>query len=180
VSERILHILMHDTNAGVVIQNRSGAYRLEYDQRYQEAYASRLPGSMPLSLSLPLTTATHGNRPVRAYLQGLLPDSTVTLQAWAERFKVSARNPFALLEHVGEECAGAVRFVRPERMKAATEGKVTPLSDTDVEALIEQLRHDLTAAPVPSVAQGQFSLAGAQSKFSLLRTASGWARATGR
>lgn len=135
---------------------------------------------MPLSLSLPLTAAVHGNRPVRAYLQGLLPDSAATLEAWAARFKVSARNPFALLEHVGEECAGAVRFVRTDRLAAVAEGTVTPVSDAELGALIQQLRRDPTAAPVPGVAQGQFSLAGAQSKFSLLRTASGWARATGR
>jgi serine/threonine-protein kinase HipA len=102
------------------------------------------------------------------------------LEAWATRFGVSSRNPFALLEHVGEECAGAVRFARPERLDAITDGKVTPLSESDVETLIKQLRRDPTAAPVPSVAEGQFSLAGMQSKFSLLRTASGWAQAAGR
>lgn len=180
MADRQLHVLMYDTYAGVVTQDRSGGYRLEYDEDYLAGYAPGQWGSLPLSLSLPLTARAHPNKPVRAYLQGLLPDSQATLQAWATRFGVSARNPFALLEHVGEECAGAVRFVRSSRLDAIQDGTITPTSDADVEALIKQLRSDPTGAPVPSVATGQFSLAGAQSKFSLLRTASGgWAQAAG-
>jgi serine/threonine-protein kinase HipA len=180
MADRQLHVLMYDASAGVITQNRSGGYRLEYDEDYLAASAPGQPGFLPLSLSLPLTARVHLNKPVRAYLQGLLPDNTATLQAWATRFGVSARNPFALLEHVGEECAGAVRFVRPDRLDAIQDGKITPASDAEVEALIKQLRSDPTGAPVPGVAAGQFSLAGAQSKFSLLRTASGgWAQAAG-
>jgi serine/threonine-protein kinase HipA len=166
---------MYDTYAGVITQNASGSYQLEYDEDYRAA-----DDSSSLSLSLPLSTAFHHNRPVRAYLQGLLPDNPLTLEAWARRFGVSPRNPFALLQHVGEECAGAIRLIRPERLDTLADGHITPLSESDIEALIRQLRDDPTAAPVPSVADGQFSLAGAQSKFSLLRTASGWAQAAGR
>lgn len=174
MSDRQLYVLMHDVIAGVISQNGSGSYRLEYDEDYRAA------DGLALSLSLPLTTTGHSHRPVRAYLQGLLPDNPATLDAWARRFGVSARNPFALLQHVGEECAGAIRLVRPERINDVLGGRITPLAESDIELLIRQLRADPTAAPVPSVADGQFSLAGAQSKFSLLRTRSGWAQAAGR
>src|SRR5262249_4178987 len=74
------------------------------------------PGAYPLSLSMPLAAAKHGHKPMEAFLWGLLPDNTAILDRWARRFQVSARNPFALMSHVGEDCAGAVQFVRPERL----------------------------------------------------------------
>jgi serine/threonine-protein kinase HipA len=122
VTERLLYVLMHDHLAGVIEINRSGRYRLVYDEAYlADGGRGGRQGSVPLSLSLPLNTATHTHKRVHAYLQGLLPDNPMTLGAWAERFGVSPRNPFALLEHVGEECAGAVRLLRPDRVEVAQE-----------------------------------------------------------
>lgn len=60
-------------------------------------------GAYPLSLSLPLIAAPHTGTRVTNFLWGLLPDNEVTLNAWARQFRVSARNPAALLAHVGED-----------------------------------------------------------------------------
>jgi serine/threonine-protein kinase HipA len=46
----------------------------------------------------------------------LLSDNERTLDTWGRQFQVSARNPAALLACVGEDCAGAVQFVREERL----------------------------------------------------------------
>ena len=59
---------------------------------------------------MPLTAAQHGHVTVDAFVWGLLPDNERVLDRWAKQFHVSARSAFALLEHVGEDCAGAVRF----------------------------------------------------------------------
>jgi serine/threonine-protein kinase HipA len=54
---------------------------------------------------------------IEALLWGLLPDNDRVLENRGRRFQVSPRNVFRLITHVGEDCAGAVQFVRPERLE---------------------------------------------------------------
>jgi serine/threonine-protein kinase HipA len=123
-------------------------------------------GVYPLSTSLPLQKAPFAGAMVTNFLWGLLPDNERTLSAWAREFRVSARNPVALLEHVGEDCAGAVQFVTQERLAAITgtkRGEIEWLTDMEVENRIRRLAVD-AAAGRATAQEGQFSLAGAQSK----------------
>jgi serine/threonine-protein kinase HipA len=75
------------------------------------------PNAYPLSLSMPLASAEHGHARIEAFLWGLLPDNDRVLEYWGGRFQVSPRNVFRLITHVGEDCAGAAQFVRPERLE---------------------------------------------------------------
>ncbi len=125
-------------------------------------------------------------RPARRYPQccgGLLPDSETLLQRWASRFHVSARNPVALLSHVGEDCAGAVQFVRSERLAAVLSGesdRQEPLPAHEIAQRLQRVRVDQAAARRLDDA-GQFSLAGAQAKIALLqRDDGGWEIPAGR
>ena len=124
----------------------------------------------PLSLSLPLTAAEHGGRTLSAFLWGLLPESPLVLDRWARRFGVSASDPFALLAEVGEDCPGAVQFVRTERealLERAHSSHVDWLSAAQLAERLRQLRADHAAWRSPTDT-GQFSLAGAQPKTALL------------
>jgi serine/threonine-protein kinase HipA len=108
---------------------------------------------------------------VTNFLWGLLPDNERTLDAWARRFQVSARNPVALLSHVGEDCAGAVQFVREDRMdevQAAADKtpQVEWLDEAQLERRIQHLAQDTSAAR-ENATEGQFSLSGAQAKTAL-------------
>jgi len=82
-------------------------------------------------------------------------------------YQVSAGNPFALPSHVGEDCAGAVQFVTPDRVHAvlAGHGGVRWLTVDDVAQRLRVLRRDPTAWHLHET--GQFSLAGAQAKTAL-------------
>lgn len=51
----------------------------------------------------------HGHARIEPWLWGLLPDNEAILARWGQRFQVSPRNPWGLLAHVGEDCAGASR-----------------------------------------------------------------------
>ena len=82
---------------------------------------------------MPLAAKEHGHDVIDAFLWGLLPDNEAVLRRWGSRFQVSARNAYALIAHVGEDCAGAVRFVRPERLAEAG----TPPTGIQVEWLDE-------------------------------------------
>ena len=77
---------------------------------YDDEYTVRADPT-PLSLSLPVLSNRHRDKAVRAYLEGLLPDSEGARQRWAREYHVSPNNPFALLAHVGRDAAGAVQIL---------------------------------------------------------------------
>ena len=87
-------------------------------------------------------------KPIEAFLWGLLPDNAAVSDRWARKFQCSARNPFALISHVGEDCAGAVQFVRLERVEVC----IAPVSFEGVDHYAEIYRevgeamHDLSEA----------------------------------
>ena len=141
------------------------------------------PNAYPLSLSMPLGSATHGHARIEAFLWGLLPDNDRVLQNWGTRFQVSPKNVFRLISHVGEDCAGAVQFVSPERLEtliaepAARE--IQWLTEDDVAERPRTLRADHSAWRSASDT-GQFSLAGAQPKTALLFERKRWGVPSGR
>jgi len=123
--------------------------------------------TFPLSLSLPLASVQHEHTAVYAFLWGLLPDNDGVLQKWGKRFQVSPRNPFKLLLHVGEDCAGAVQLVKPECvdawLQAARTREVKWMEDGEIAQRMRMLLTDHSASRT-SADRGQFSLAGAQPK----------------
>ena len=128
------------------------------------------PGVYPLSQSMPTTPTVYTGRRVLNFLWGLLPDNARILEAWGRRFQVSARNPIALLSHVGEDCAGAVQFVTQPRLAELLESHTGPmriqwLDDRQLEERIRDVVSDGAAARTAT--EGQFSLAGAQAKIAL-------------
>lgn len=138
--------------------------------------------TLPLSLSMPLAKMEHGPEVVEPFLWGLLPDNELVLAKWGQRFQVSARNLFALIANVGEDCAGAVQFVRPERLDAVlskTMNEVEWLSEKQVAERLRGLRADHGAWRTPRDT-GQFSLAGAQPKTALLFEGGRWGVPAGR
>jgi serine/threonine-protein kinase HipA len=89
----------------------------------------------PLSVSIPLAPGQQGQRKIEPFLWGFLPDNEIVLDQWARKFRVSPRNIFGLIANVGEDCAGAVQFVRPERLDAVrlgAEREVQWLDETGV------------------------------------------------
>jgi serine/threonine-protein kinase HipA len=169
--------LINGRETGHVTRDNRGRLAFVYNDDWRAA-----PGAYPLSLSMPLVAARHDHRPVEAFLWGLLPDNDAVLDRWARRFQVSARNPFALIGHVGEDCAGAVQFVRPERlddMLGQGPSEVEWLDERGVAERLRALRADHAAWRIPRDT-GQFSLAGAQPKTALLYQEGRWGVPSGR
>lgn len=148
---------------------------------YDEAWR-RASDAYPLSLSMPLVIGEHEHARIEPWLWGLLPDNEAILARWGQRFQVSSRNPFALLAQVGEDCAGAIQIVRPERADAlgrqATD-QIDWLSEKDIAERLRLLRRDHTAWRIARDT-GQFSLAGAQPKTALLFDGKHWGVPSGR
>lgn len=172
-----LFVLLSNRVVGRVIQDDRGKLAFTYDESWRD-----IRGSYPLSLSMPLAALKHRHDAISAYIWGLLPDNERVLDRWAKKFQVSARNPFALIANVGEDCAGAVQFVRPERLDASLgsePGDVVWLEEAEIADRIRQLREDQSAWRLPGDT-GQFSLAGAQPKTALLLQGGRWGVPSGR
>jgi len=171
-----LAVLIGDRVAGTLTRLAGGRLRFDYDPLYSQSTAPT-----PLSLSMPARIDSHPDRVVRPWLWGLLPDNEAVLRRWAREFQVSASSPFSLLATpIGEDCAGAVRFVTPERIEAALgrSGNVTWLDEDGVAERLRELRDDSTAW-LGETFTGQFSLAGAQAKTALLLERGRWGVPTG-
>jgi serine/threonine-protein kinase HipA len=169
--------LLDEKEVGRVRRDARGRLTFVYDDAWRQA-----ADAYPLSLSMPLGAKEHGRAVTEAFLWGLLPDNDHVLSRWAAKFHVSARNVFALISHVGEDCAGAVQFVTPDRLSAIRSGKedkVEWLSEADIAKRLETLRADHAAWRLPRDT-GQFSLAGVQPKTALLFQNDRWGIPSGR
>lgn len=169
--------LLDGDEVGRVRNDARGRLTFVYDSVWR-----RKAGAYPLSLSMPLAAEEHGPPAVQAFLWGLLPDNERVLDRWAKKFQVSARSAFALISHVGEDCAGAVQFVTPDRLEVLKGGKGNQVEWLDEQAIAERLqtlREDPAAWRLPRDA-GQFSLAGAQPKTALLLQNGRWGIPSGR
>lgn len=170
---KTLKVLLTGKEIGEVTQRANGSYRFEYLPEWQ-----RNPRHIPISRSMPLQQQRHGVRPITNFMWGLLPDNERILDAWAKRFQVSARNPFALLAAVGEDCPGAVQLVAPGVELAGREN-VKRLTRKELGARMLALKNDPGAGRLAEDT-GQFSLAGAQAKTALYKIKNSWGVPQGR
>lgn len=193
-TERV--VLIGDRVAGTLTR-ASGEQRFTYDEDYRSD-----PDATPLSVSMPTRIRTHTDSVITPWLWGLLPDNDKVLAAWGRQFKVSVANPFGLLATpLGEDCAGAVRIVAPERVDALTRGAsgsragdlrtgIHAGGDADGDD-VEWLTEDQVADRLRDLATnstawlgarrtGRFSLAGAQPKTALLMRDGSWGDPHGR
>ncbi len=171
-----LVVLLDGRDVGLIRQ-KNGRLTFTYADTWRNA-----PGAYPLSLSMPLAAAEHPHAAIDPFLWGLLPDNELVLSRWAKKFQVSPRNAFALIGHVGEDCAGAVQFVSRERrdeLASIAPVETEWLTEADVASRLRALQTDASAGRSPRDT-GQFSLAGAQPKTALLFDGQRWGVPSGR
>jgi serine/threonine-protein kinase HipA len=170
VTDRRLHVYLDGLFCGSLLQSAVGALSFRYDEDYRaDAEAT------PLSLSMPLSTQVHKQRVVLPWLQGLLPDSDEALSAMGRRWGVSPRNPFALLEHVGADAAGAVQIIAPDTLSTDARGRgdVRPVAEYEVAEMLANVINEYVNGIPDYDSAGRFSLAGAQPKIALHRLPDG-------
>ena len=129
---------------------------------YAPDWRSR-PNAIALSASLPLQAEPFDDRKTRPFFAGLLPEGQMR-RLIAQQFQVSGQNDFALLDHIGGECAGAVTFLEPgQTLPVPTRNDdVQWLSDEEVVAILDELPRRPMLAGKDGL---RLSLAGAQDKL---------------
>lgn len=166
-SDHLVALVRGEKMGYLIYDRKKDLISMQYDARWMIS-----DESFPLSISIPIFKRDHGDKAVRPFISGLLPDNNEVLDEWARKYQVSARNPFRLLYHVGEECAGGVQFVQPERAEQWIAGKaphrIKWITPGELEERIGELLKDHAAARREED-RGQFSLAGAQPKVGLYR-----------
>ena len=165
-----LVVLLNGEHVGVVRQHRGGNLTLTYDQAWRDR-----PDAYPVSLSMLLARQEHSDDVVRPYLEGLLPDNTDVLDRWAREFHVSPRNPFALLRHMGEDCAGAVQLIPLNELGSVID-ESSAIEWLTEDEIGERLRDLVERHGTGRLAgdRGQFSLAGAQPKTAFVYDGERW------
>jgi serine/threonine-protein kinase HipA len=129
---------------------------------YTPAWLSQ-PDAIALSASLPLQAQPFDERKTRPFFAGLLPEGQMR-RLIAQQLQVSAQNDFALLDHIGGECAGAVTFLEPGQVLPipARNDDVQWMSDEEVVAILDELPRRPMLAGFDGL---RLSLAGAQDKL---------------
>lgn len=133
--------------------------------RYSADRLSRTD-AVPLSRSLPLQAEPFDDHHARPFFAGLLPEGQLR-RLIAQQFQVSSQNDFALLDHIGGECAGAVTLLEPgQPLSSAEHGhEVQWLSDEEIVAILDELPHRPMLAGKDGL---RLSLAGAQDKLPVI------------
>ena len=158
---------------GMLTQSAAGNVSFTYDADYRDRH-----DATPLSLAMPLSASTHRKRVVLPWLQGLLPDNDEALRAIGRRFGAAPGNPFALLEHIGADAAGAVQILPPAELAsdARAEQSARPVTEAEVARMLDQVVTEYTDGVAVGGGAGRFSIAGAQPKIALFRMPDGrWA-----
>jgi serine/threonine-protein kinase HipA len=121
------------------------------------------PKAFALSVSLPLQREPFDDHKTRPYFAGILPEGKMR-RLIAQQFQVSIQNDFALLDHIGGECAGAVTFLESGQTLPAQNqpDDVQWLSEKEVVALLDELPRRPMLAGKQDL---RLSLAGAQDKL---------------
>jgi serine/threonine-protein kinase HipA len=146
-----------------IAAQRVGALVRKPNGNLQFRYASGYRGP-PLSQSLPVQDSAHGNRVVRAFFGGLLPEQDVRA-ALAQNLGVSAGNDYALLDAVGGDVAGAIIL-----LGADEEPPAVPTTEPLSPGTLSQLLQQLPQRPLGSGGDEgiRLSLAGAQPKVPVI------------
>lgn len=159
-SLRTCTIFIRDVPIGTLAQTDDGRLTFAYEPAY---------GGVPLSLSMPVANTVYGDKIIRPYLFGLLPDDPRLRSGIGREFGVSGENPFALLRFIGRDCPGAVRIIPTdvEESLPHNESPYRPISEKEIEKRLKHLNG--SGAATWQAPAERWSLGGQQAKIALAR-----------
>lgn len=156
-----LFVYMNGYEVGEYTQEKNGAQHFIYSDSWLAQ-----KGSVPLSLSLPLTDKTHKGDRVYNYFDNLLPDSPDIRKRIQAKFGAKTSQPFDLLEQIGIDCVGAIQLMSKKADIDIKKIESIPLTE---QQIAYQLRNYKTL-PLGMSKDNDFriSIAGAQEKTAFL------------
>lgn len=140
-------------------------------------YFSGIDEKLQLSLAMPVRESPYPSKITKAFIEGLIPEGLGAREALGREFGVSPQNPFALLEHIGLDCAGAIQFFHSQSLESSeVKSALVPCNDREIAQRLCNLANPGQSWILP---HERWSLAGAQSKFALRQENGKWYEAQG-
>jgi serine/threonine-protein kinase HipA len=156
---RTLSVYFDERLAGKLIQDENGRLSFLYDSHYLTSQKA-----FPLSTSLPLSDKAYEDSVVRPFFSNLLPDDFARHRV-ARLLGVSEKNPFAILEIIGGECAGAISLYPENQIPSPQKTKdYSFLDEKELHKILRLLSHRPLLVGEKDV---RMSLAGAQDKLAV-------------
>ena len=155
---RSLDVYLHGHFVGNLIQDDGGQMVFEYAQSWLDD-----PDAFPLSHSLPLRAGRFTQNECRGFFGGTLPEE-VSRKVIARILGISDRNDFAMLEHIGGECAGAVTFLSQGTALLDVDSSYRQLTEQELARILRELPRRPLMAGEDGI---RLSLAGAQDKIAV-------------
>lgn len=154
---RKLDVYLQDALVGQLEQTDSGDLAFTYNTDYVDT------APHGISLCLPLRSEVFTGGQVKAFFSGLLPEESVR-DRLAKSLGLSIKNPFALLEAIGGDCAGALALY--------PHGETLPEASDNIEVLddkrLREVLDIIKRRPMLAGDDGyRLSLAGAQDKLAV-------------
>ena len=174
---RALSVWVNGVRMGIWRIPTRGPMELAYDPEWA---ASELSRPLSLSLPIPLDNAPLKGDRVLNYFDNLLPDSEAIRKRIGQRFRTDTLDAFDLLQAIGRDCVGAVQLLGVDEEPTGVEQiDGTPLSDSEIETLLNQTAGSGTFGPQDDEDDFRISLAGAQEKTALLWHEGQWMKPHG-
>ena len=130
---RRLDVYLQDKLVGNLEQMEGGDLAFTYHGDYLAT------ASYGISLTLPLQSDPFIGGGVKAFFAGLLPEESVRHRL-ANYLGLSEKNPFALLEAVGGDCAGALTLFPHGATPSELSDKVEVLDDKRLQEVLDLIR----------------------------------------
>ncbi len=151
--------IFYDTKLiGTLILSPGGDYEL----RYAASWLSN-PKAFDISFSLPLSKESYKGELVRSFFDNLLPEGEAR-QLICDKLRIAGSDVFALLYHLGKDCAGALSLLPPDEEPDKSRWAYTPLAPEELGKRLATTRNE-TSPFFADVASARLSLAGAQAKL---------------
>ena len=165
-----LDVYMNGYRVGIFTRTGSGAHQFKYNETWL-----RLPGSRPISLSMPLRQQTYQGDEVYNFFDNLLPDTPDVRNRILARYHANSTQPFDLLSKVGADTVGALQLL-PQGIPPGDIRKMEyrVLSDRALEKVLTGYQAGAPLGMIEEVEDFRISIAGAQEKTALLLLGDRW------
>lgn len=155
---RALNVFLYGKHIGVLDEGNIGRLSFQYNE-----------DTYPLSVRMPVRSEPYDATYAEPFFENLTPEGDV-LDILARKYRLSRKNSFSVLSLIGGECAGAVSLFAGMPIEHIDEPR-KELEPHDIATIIDTLPSNplltgLDRAP-------RLSLAGAQSKFAVCKSADG-------
>jgi serine/threonine-protein kinase HipA len=155
---RTLNVYYDRELVGKLIQDDGGQMTFQYEKDWLTKAEP-----IPLSCSLPLREALFTQKESRAFFGGTLPEDG-NRNVIARILGISDKNDFAMLEHIGGECAGAISFLPEDEKLSEDDNRYRELDDEELAKILRELPRKPLMAGEDGI---RLSLAGAQDKIAV-------------